>query len=354
MVCERVKKLETILKTNDNNQPLNNSSGEHVVNTKIQLPTKDLNTPLRTEKKIIPSAKPHNTSGNDVSKAAGASQKSALLKTPIAERNLINQILDEIVQDKPNVKFADISGQECAKRALEEVVILPVLRPDAKAVASEAKAKFFNISASSLTSKYIGEGERLVRTLFTAARELQPSIIFVDEIDSLLSERKESEHDAMRRLKTEFLVQFDGVQTNSDDRILVLAATNRPFELDNAALRRLPRRIYVQLPDKTTRTELLKNLLGTEHNLTSDDIDYIASQTDNYSGSDLTALAKDAAMGPVRELCIEDLKKLSLQRIRPISIQDFLESLKKIRQSVSPDTLDKYVQWNKNYGDCGN
>ncbi|CAF1034162.1 unnamed protein product [Didymodactylos carnosus] len=225
----------------------------------------------------------------------------------------------------------------------------------AKAVASEAKARFFNISASSLTSKYVGEGEKLVRALFAAARELQPSIIFIDEIDSLLSERKESEHDAMRRLKTEFLIQFDGVQTNSDDRILVLAATNRPFELDNAALRRFPRRIYIQLPDRETRKHLLNHLLATqEHDLKSRDIDYIASGTDGYSGSDLTALAKDAAMGPVREFRVDELKQLSLRHIRPISIQDFIQSIKKIRQSVSPDTLNTYIKWNREYGDCGN
>ncbi|CAF5180861.1 unnamed protein product, partial [Rotaria magnacalcarata] len=217
----------------------------------------------------------------------------------------------------------------------------------------EAQARFFNISASSLTSKYLGEGEKLVRALFAAARELQPSIIFIDEVDSLLTTRRESEHDAMRRLKTEFLIQFDGVQTNSDDRILVLAATNRPFELDDAALRRFPRRIYIQLPDKKTRQQLLRNLLAKqEHNLTDNDFNLIANQTDGYSGSDLTALAKDAAMGPVRELRVEELKELSVSRIRAISKQDFGLALRKIRASVSPSTLDKYVQWNSTFGDC--
>ncbi|CAF1042175.1 unnamed protein product [Rotaria sordida] len=321
------------------------------------------------EKKELPSK-----SDDD---AAAVQNKQSLLNLPNVEKQLISYILDEVIVNKPNVKFTDIGGQERAKRALEEAVILPVLRPEmftglrapvrgillfgppgngktmlAKAVASEAKARFFNITASSLTSKYVGEGEKLVRTLFAAARELQPSIIFIDEVDSLLTERKESEHDAMRRLKTEFFIQFDGVQTNSDDRILVLAATNRPFELDDAALRRFPRRIYIQLPDSRTRKHLLKHLLSKqEHSLTSSDFEWIANETHNYSGSDLTALAKDAAMGPVRELRVDQLKELSVSRIRPISRQDFIQALRKIRPSVSPSTLEKYITWDRQFGD---
>lgn len=97
----------------------------------------------------------------------------------------------------------------------------------AKALASEANATFFNISASSLTSKWVGEGEKLVRALFQVANELQPSIIFIDEIDSILSSRSTGENEAMRRLKTEILIQFDGV-ASGDSRVVVIGATNRP------------------------------------------------------------------------------------------------------------------------------
>ncbi|TSK18042.1 Spastin [Bagarius yarrelli] len=252
------------------------------------------------------------------------------------DSKLANLILNEIVDSGSAVRFEDVAGQELAKQALQEIVILPSLRPElftglraparglllfgppgngktmlAKAVAMESNSTFFNISAASLTSKYVGEGEKLVRALFAVARELQPSIIFIDEIDSLLCERREGEHDASRRLKTEFLIEFDGVQSGGDDRVLVMGATNRPQELDEAVLR----------------------------------------MTDGYSGSDLTSLAKDAALGPIRELRPEQVRNMAANEMRNICFSDFIESLKRIKRSVSPQTLEQYARWNQVYGD---
>lgn len=134
----------------------------------------------------------------------------------------------------------------------------------AKAIASEAKAKFFNISASSLTSKWIGESEKLARSLFALASFYQPSVIFIDEIDSILSSRNENENEASRRLKTEFLVQLDGAGTNTDDSILIIGATNRPHEIDDAVIRRMTKRLYIPLPNKESRKELLLNVIKKE------------------------------------------------------------------------------------------
>jgi spastin len=196
------------------------------------------------------------------------------------------QIDSEILAEAPNVKWDDIVGLDDAKRALKEAVVLPSLRSDlfqgirapdqgillygppgngktmlAKAAASAAQATFFAVSASTLTSKWHGEGEKLVRALFRAARERAPSIIFVDEVDSLLGERGSNEHEASRRLKTEFLVQMDGAKGDEGARLLVLAATNRPQDLDNAVVRRLPKRIYIPLPDANARKFLVRKLL---------------------------------------------------------------------------------------------
>ncbi|XP_048340602.1 spastin isoform X5 [Sphaerodactylus townsendi] len=293
------------------------------------------------------------------------------------DSNLANLILNEIVDSGPSVKFDDIAGQQLAKQALQEIVILPSLRPElftglraparglllfgppgngktmlAKAVAAESNATFFNISAASLTSKYVGEGEKLVRALFAVARELQPSIIFIDEVDSLLCERREGEHDASRRLKTEFLIEFDGVQSSGEDRILVMGATNRPQELDDAVLRRFTKRVYVSLPNEETRLLLLKNLLSKQGNpLTQKELAQLARMTEGYSGSDLTALAKDAALGPIRELKPEQVKNMSASEMRNIRLSDFTESLKKIKRSLSPQTLEAYIRWNKDFGD---
>lgn len=223
----------------------------------------------------------------------------------------------------------------------------------ARAVATECSATFLNISAASLTSKYVGDGEKLVRALFAVARDMQPSIIFIDEVDSLLSERSSNEHEASRRLKTEFLVEFDGLPGNPEgDRIVVLAATNRPQELDEAALRRFTKRVYVALPDLETRELLLRRLLQKQGSpLDTDALKRLAKLTEGYSGSDLTALAKDAALEPIRELDVEQVKCLDISAMRPITENDFHNSLKRIRRSVAPQSLTSYEKWSQEYGD---
>uniref|UniRef100_A0A8C7WDX1 microtubule-severing ATPase n=1 Tax=Oncorhynchus mykiss TaxID=8022 RepID=A0A8C7WDX1_ONCMY len=277
-----------------------------------------------------------------------------------------NLILSEIIDSGSSVRFEDIAGQELAKQALQEIVILPALRPElftglraparglllfgppgngktmlAKAVAMESNATFFNISAASLTSKYVGEGEKLVRALFAVARELQPSIIFIDEIDSLLCERREGEHDASRRLKTEFLIEFDGVQSGGDERVLVMGATNRPQELDEAVLRYCrPVWLGQGMPSFFFS---MPRLFSTGHR--------VLQWKTCYSGSDLTSLAKDASLGPIRELRPEQVRNMAANEVRNIRFSDFVESLKKIKRSVGPQTLDLYVRWNKDYGD---
>ncbi|XP_022244542.1 spastin-like isoform X2 [Limulus polyphemus] len=293
------------------------------------------------------------------------------------DSRLAQVIMDEVVDGGPSVTFNDIAGQEVAKQALREMVILPTLRPElftglrapprglllfgppgngktmlAKAVAYESSSTFLNISAATLTSKYVGEGEKLVRALFAVARDLQPSIIFIDEVDSLLSERKENEHEASRRLKTEFFVEFDGLLSDTEERILVMGATNRPQELDDAALRRFSKRVYITLPDMDTRITLLEALLNKQKNpLSKEDLKKLAKLTEGYSGSDMTALAKDAALGPIRELHPDEVCNLDPDNMRQITMEDFSESLKRIRRSVPSQSLVQYEKWNQEFGD---
>eukprot|EP00884_Botryococcus_braunii_P016998 jgi/Botrbrau1/3982/Bobra.0365s0054.1 len=192
----------------------------------------------------------------------------------------------------------------------------------AKALAHEAKATFFAISASSLTSKWVGEGEKLVRVLFKVAAAMQPAIIFIDEIDSILSARSSGENEASRRLKTEFLVQFDGVAAGSE-RIVVIGATNRPQELDDAVRRRLVKRIYIPMPSEETRLVILNKLLsGQMASISQADLERLVQCTQGYSASDLAALCREAAMVPIRELGSR-VSVVPADQIRKIRLKDF-------------------------------
>lgn len=303
------------------------------------------------------------------------------------------QIINEIVIQGDEVHWDDVAGLEIAKSALKETVVYPFLRPDlfmglrepargmllfgppgtgktmlARAVATESKSTFFAISASSLTSKFLGESEKLVRALFGLAKALAPSIIFVDEIDSLLSSRSSSgEHEATRRIKTEFLIQWSDLakaaagreQSDRDrergdaSRVLVLAATNLPWAIDEAARRRFVRRQYIPLPEDHVRELQLRTLLSHQkHSLKDEDLDRLVELTDGFSGSDITALAKDAAMGPLRSLG-ERLLHMTMDEIRPIQFQDFRASLSTIRPSVSKQGLKEFEGWAREFGERG-
>ena len=170
----------------------------------------------------------------------------------------------------------------------------------AKACATECESTFFSVSSSDLMSKYVGDSEKHIRNLFKLANEKAPSIIFIDEIDSMCGSRSEGENESSRRVKTEFLVQMQGVGKENNN-VLVLGATNLPWALDSAVRRRFEKRIYIPLPEVEARQYLLrKKLKGLDDKLSKDDMNYVARKCEGYSGSDLEILAKDAAMEGIR------------------------------------------------------
>ncbi|KAM8966787.1 vacuolar protein sorting-associated protein 4B [Pelodytes ibericus] len=244
------------------------------------------------------------------------------------KKKLQTQLQGAIVMEKPNVNWNDVAGLEGAKEALKEAVILPIKFPHlftgkrtpwrgillfgppgtgksylAKAVATEANnSTFFSISSSDLVSKWLGESEKLVKNLFQLAREHKPSIIFIDEIDSLCGSRSENESEAARRIKTEFLVQMQGVGVDNDG-ILVLGATNIPWVLDSAIRRRFEKRIYIPLPEEHARASMFKLHLGsTPHNISEADYRELGKRTPGYSGADVSIIVRDALMQPVRKV----------------------------------------------------
>ncbi|XP_035904388.1 vacuolar protein sorting-associated protein 4B [Anopheles stephensi] len=244
------------------------------------------------------------------------------------KKKLQAKLEGSIVIEKPSVKWSDVAGLEGAKTALKEAVILPIKFPHlftgkrmpwkgillfgppgtgksylAKAVATEANnSTFFSVSSSDLVSKWLGESEKLVKNLFELARAHKPSIIFIDEVDSLCSARSDNESESARRIKTEFLVQMQGVGSDNDG-VLVLGATNTPWILDSAIRRRFEKRIYIPLPDEHARLVMFKIHLGnTAHTLTEDNLRVLASKTDKFSGSDISIVVRDALMQPVRKV----------------------------------------------------
>uniref|UniRef100_A0A804MVZ4 AAA+ ATPase domain-containing protein n=1 Tax=Zea mays TaxID=4577 RepID=A0A804MVZ4_MAIZE len=323
-----------------------------------------------------------------------SSKKS--LKDVVTENEFEKRLLVDVIP--PNdigVTFDDIGALENVKDTLKELVMLPLQRPElfckgqltkpckgillfgppgtgktmlAKAVATEAGANFINISMSSITSKWFGEGEKYVKAVFSLASKIAPSVIFIDEVDSMLGRRENpGEHEAMRKMKNEFMVNWDGLRTKDKERVLVLGATNRPFDLDEAVIRRFPRRLMVNLPDASNREKILKVILAKEELGSDVDLDSLANMTDGYSGSDLKNLCVTAAHYPIREILEKEKKSLAKtegrpepalygsEHIRPLSIDDFKSAHEQVCASVSSDSanMNELLQWNDLYGEGG-
>ncbi|XP_052277192.1 katanin p60 ATPase-containing subunit A-like 2 isoform X3 [Dreissena polymorpha] len=302
-------------------------------------------------------------------------------------RELAQNISRDIYSQNPNVKWDSIIGLDEAKRLAKEAVVYPIKYPQlfkgilspwkglllygppgtgktllAKAIATECGTTFFNISASSIVSKWRGDSEKLVRVLFEMARFYAPSTIFLDELEAIMSQRGSTgggEHEGSRRMKTELLVQMDGL-AKTDDLVFLLAASNLPWELDHAMLRRLEKRILVDLPTFDARKAMFKHHLPRVVNpseggleLLSDlDYDLLALKTEGYSGSDIQLVCKEAAMRPVRKIfdALENHSEGRELHIRldTIITTDVLKALERTKPS-GKQMKDKYIAWQREY-----
>ena len=330
------------------------------------------------------------------------------------DQELVDIISHDILQQDTGVRWQDIAGLDEAKHLLHEAVVLPMWMPWyfqgirkpwsgvllfgppgtgktmlAKAVATECGTTFFNVSLAAITSKWRGESEKFVRILFQMARFYAPSTIFIDEIDALCGQRDTGgEHEASRRVKTELLIQMDGIHNNygskkkqaesknSEDEdkedetdeeeeeeqnttVLVLGATNHPWSLDDAMRRRLEKRIYIALPDYETRLSLLH--LCFKKITVGEDVEFekLATATEGYSNADITLFCRDAAMMGVRNLIADKdisaldrgvLRQRKSEVLRPVTMKDFETALAKISTSVGETQLNRYAEWMQEFG----
>eukprot|EP01060_Flectonema_neradi_P029555 TRINITY_DN4105_c1_g3_i1.p1 TRINITY_DN4105_c1_g3~~TRINITY_DN4105_c1_g3_i1.p1 ORF type:complete len:907 (+),score=175.22 TRINITY_DN4105_c1_g3_i1:486-3206(+) len=301
-----------------------------------------------------------------------------------------------------NVHWSDIGSLTKVKETIQEVVLQPLLRPGlfsrstltapskgillfgppgtgktmiAKAVATTVKASFLSITASTITSKWVGQGEKYAAAVFTLAAKIAPCIIFIDEIDSILGKRGgKYEHESSRKIKTELMASWDGLQ--SHDQIVVIGATNRPQDLDEAILRRLPKRLLVDLPDKSCREDILKVLLKNENLCSTVDLPLVAQRTQGFSGSDLKSLCTVAAYRPIKRFMEENplpahpdsddedpfitRERNNLQQLEDAKVtlpsiaqSDFEAALKIVTPTVSEDALsvEELRRWNATYGE---
>lgn len=324
-------------------------------------------------------------------------------------RALAGAITRDIYRHNPGIRWDDIVELDAAKRLLKEAVVMPIRYPElftglltpwkgvllfgppgtgktmlARAVATECSTTFFNISASSIVSKYRGDSEKLVRVLFELARYHAPSTVFLDEIDSIMAQRGGGgEHEASRRMKTELLIQMDGL-ARSDDLVFVLAASNVPWALDGAMLRRLEKRILVPLPEVKAREVMFRKMFGlsesrdscstkesekmeadfgpgTNHVQVDSAVDFsdLASRSDGYSGADIRLVVKEAAMRPLRRM-MAGLDSLDgnlngsaaetlMAKLGPVSVDDLSAALEVTKPS-SGFKSESYLKWQEEHG----
>ena len=310
------------------------------------------------------------------------------------DTDLIEMVEREVVDMNPNVSFDDIAELDVAKRALTEAVVLPLLMPDffvglrrpwkgvllygppgtgktllAKALATQGKTTFFNVSPTTFASKWKGESEKLVRILFEMARFYAPSTIFIDEVDSIGTKRHDGEHEASKKLLAEMLVQMDGIsesnsgangeydnENNKPKFVMVLGATNLPWDLDDALRRRFEKRIYIPLPNSVGRQQMFNiNFKGIK--LSNDiDIDTLVKKTEGYSGHDISSVCREASLMNMRRKLMSGNGQFNIMEAAntetflqdleaPVSQSDILTAIKNISKSVSSNDVKKFEEW---------
>ncbi|MBI4020216.1 MAG: ATP-binding protein [Candidatus Aenigmarchaeota archaeon] len=308
-----------------------------------------------------------------------ASTAQKVTKSKPDDEEMPSEVIDSlIITQKPDTKWEDIGGLEEAKSAIKEAIILPFIKHKpsfvksprtillygppgtgktllAKASSHNLGATFFEARISALLSKYYGESPKLVDALFSKARKMQPSLMFIDELDSIAISRDSDMHETTRRVLSQLLTEIEGFNTKGAERVLVMGATNKPWDLDDAVVSRFQKKVYVPLPDEASRKSILKiHLKGADTG--GLDIGTLAGKTDCFSGRDLAALCQEAIMHMVREenpglesLTSKDVEYYSLN-YRPLGEKDFDFAFGKVKPVAGRRDIEKYELWKKDFG----
>lgn len=321
---------------------------------------------------------PGPTSSSSTSSSRPAEEQ---LKT--CDPNLLDMVTSEIIQQGPPVDWSDIAGLELAKATLKEEVLWPILRPDmfsslgpaprcvllfgprgsgrtllGRCLASQLGAPFLQLSGSTLATKWLADGEEIIRASFLVARCRQPSVLFISELDMLLSAHL-SEESPLNRLKGELLAQLDSLLMGSGEdtgsQVLVVCSTSRPQDMDESLRRYFARRVLVPLPDNAARHQIINQVLAqSQHKycLSEEELALLVQRTEGFSGLDLARLCQEALVGllHVSAQGMDMTGMMSRGQIRPLTYQDIDSLCCKFQASISQKEIDTYTEWNKMFG----
>lgn len=317
------------------------------------------------------------------SSSSSSSSRPAEEQLKSNDPHLLDMVTSEIVQQGPPVDWNDIAGLEMAKVTLKEEVLWPILRPDmfsslgpaprcvllfgprgsgrtllGRCLASQLGAPFLQLSGSTLATKWLADGEKIIRASFVVARCRQPSVLFISEVDMLLSAHL-SEESPINRLKGELLTQLDSLVMGSGEdggsQVLVVCSTSRPQDMEEGLRRYFSRRVLVPLPDTAARHQIVTQLLGqAQHKycLSEEEVALLVQRTEGFSGLDLARLCQEALVGLLHASAqgMDMSTMMPRGQIRPLTYQDFESVFCKFQASISQKEIDTYTEWNKMFG----
>ncbi|XP_028847239.1 fidgetin [Denticeps clupeoides] len=294
-----------------------------------------------------------------------------------SDAGLVEMVTSEVLQQAPPVDWSDIAGLELAKATIKDEVLWPILRPDmfnglatlprtvllfgpqgtgrtllGRCMASQLGAAFLQLSGSALVTKWLADGEKIVQASFLVARCRQPAVVFISEVELLLSGQL-SEESPVNCIKSELLLQLDGLLGSAEDHVLVVCSTSKPEEIDEPLRRYFMKRLLVPLPDGSARHQIISQLLS-QHNycLSDKEVAMLVQRTEGFSGLDVVRLCQEAVIGPLHGIPGADLSAILPNQMRPVSYQDFENVFCKVQPSISQKELDTYTEWNKMFGCC--